>query len=138
MIQLTDRLTHSNSVMLISTNRIKELRLRIDTFGLLTNHRSRLLPIRIFAFIWWEKSPLSSFLARLSRFSRARNPLSLALRTLTTQTIYDHATKVGKYKSDDITAAKYFATPLSFRYANRATNHPLTLLTLYLTPQSLN
>ena len=33
----TDRLTHSNSVMLYSTNRIKELSLRIDMFGLLTN-----------------------------------------------------------------------------------------------------
>ena len=34
---LTDQFTHSHSVMLFSTNRIKELRLRIDTFGLLTN-----------------------------------------------------------------------------------------------------
>ena len=100
----TDQLTHSHSVMLFSTNRIKELRLRIDTFGLLTNQD--------FYIHLVEKSSLSSLLARPSRFSRVRNPFPLALRTPATQANHDPARKIGKYKSDDITAAKYSVTPL--------------------------
>ena len=90
--------------MLFSTNRIKELRLRIDTFGLLTNQD--------FYIHLVEKSSLSSLLARPSRLSRVRNPFPLALRAPATQANHDPARKVGKYKSDDITAAKYSATPL--------------------------
>ena len=89
--------------MLFSTNRIKELRLRFDTFGILTNQDFYIHLVDV------KKVPfLPSFLARPSRFSLVRNTLSLALRTN-----HDPARMVGKYKSDDITAAKYSATPLS-------------------------
>ena len=91
--------------MLFSTNRIKELRLRIDTFELLTNQDFYIHLVK-------RKRFLPSFLTRPSRFSRARNPFPLALRTPATQANHDLARKVEKYKSGDITAAKYFATPL--------------------------
>ena len=83
--------------MLISTNRIKELRLRFDTFGLLTNQDFYIHLVK-------RKRFLPSFLARPSRLSRARNPFSLALRTPATQANHDPAIarKVEKYKSDDI------------------------------------
>ena len=91
--------------MLFSTNRIKELRLRIDTFELLTNQDFYIHLVK-------RKRFLSSFFTRPSGFSRARNPFPLALRTPATQANHDLARKIGKYKSDDITAAKFFTTPL--------------------------
>ena len=120
--------------MLFSTNRIKELRLRIDTFELLTNQDFYIHLVK-------RKRFLPSFLTRPSRFSRARNPFPLALRTPATQANHDLARKVEKYKSGDITAAKYFATPLLCSTPIKLQTTPpprLTLLTLYLTPQSLN
>ena len=83
--------------MLFSTNRIKELRLRIETFGLPTNQD--------FYIHLVEKN---------LRASHAPGILFLLpFECLPRRIInYDHARKVGKYKSDDTTAAKFFATPL--------------------------